>query len=267
MRFAIGLIAAALVAHASGAAEVSFKKTMPPRQQIDAPSNRIALLKMDGDTAECAHVFLRITFKDAILASGAEFQDVSHLKTSLEDRRSSLDADLYIESESCSCRSSQRPVGDGTSWYAGACQARFRLRDREGRDLGTVTVKGQSEEKTDVLDFAAHITSGKRMMAQMAQMIRPYESTITIDTGRNVPGEKEAARLLRKRDFAGARAVWERELASQPEHAGIHFSLAAVTEALGDIEAARHHYEEATRLAPEIERYTRFKGYFESRNR
>jgi len=267
MRYALWLLASVVVWSSAEAARVTFKKTVPAGQRIDAPSDRIALIQMDGETSECSHVFLRIEFMEAIKATGAEISDVSHLKTPIAERRKSVDADLYIESVSCKCRAAGYPLGDGSgmSWYAGACQASFRVSDPDDRQLAIVTVKGQSEEKTDFLDFSAFLTSGKRMMVELAKMLRPHERTLVIETDRNVPGEKQAARLLRKNDYAGARAVWERELEAHPEHAGLHFSLAAVADAIGDVDSARRHYEEAVRLAPDEEKYARFKGYFERR--
>jgi tetratricopeptide (TPR) repeat protein len=266
-RYAMLTVVAVFAGSPVDAARVTFTKTVPPRHKFDAPSNRIALLSLQGRTAECAHPFLRIELTNALKATGAVLEDVSHLKTTVEERRAATPADLYLASEDCVCRSEQRPVGDGTSWYAGACAAKIRLSDAKGRDLGLVTLSGTSAEKTDVVDFGSHISSGKEMMRQLAKMIRPHEMTVVIDTDRKAPGEKEAASLIKKKDFAGARAVWERELAANPSHAAIHFSLAAVTEALGDIDAARKHYEEAVRLGPNEEKHARFKGYFEERTR
>ena len=263
------LFVAALVAASEvEAARIVFTRTVPPKHVYDAPSNRIALLRMEGRTAECAHVFLRIEFRDSIKATGATLEDVSHLKTTIEGRRAGAPpSDLYLQSEDCVCQSAQRPVGNGTSWYAGACRARVRLTDASGRDLGVVTVDGKSEEKTDVVDFAAHISAGREMMRQLAKMIRPHQSRLVIDTDRDVPGEKQAAKLLKKNDYAGARAIWERELVSAPNDAALHFAIAGTADAMGDVDAARKHYEEAVRLAPDNERYARFKGYFEARVR
>jgi hypothetical protein len=249
------------------AAKITFTKTVPPSHRFDAPSDRIVLLTMQGRTAECSHPFLRIELMEGVKATGGVLQDVSHLKTTVEERRAATPADLYLASEDCVCRSEQRAVGDGTFWYAGACAAKIRLSDAKGRDLGFVTLSGTSAEKTDVLDFAAHISSGKEMMRQLVKMIRPHEMTLVFETDRKAPGEKEASGLIKKKDFAGARAVWERHLAANPDNGAIHFSLAAVTEALGDIDAARKHYEEAVRLAPHEEKHARFKGYFEERTR
>lgn len=267
MRYAMMTVVAVLAAGPVHAAKVTFTKTVPPRHRFDAPSDRIVLLKMDGRTAECAHPFLRIELMNGVKATGGVLQDVSHLKTTVEERRAATPADLYLTSEDCVCRSEQRAVGDGTYWYAGACAAKIRLSDAKGRDLGVVTLSGTSEDKTDVVDFGAHISSGKEMMRQLVKMIRPHEMTLVIETDKKAPGEKEAAAFLKKKDFAGARAVWERELAANPNNAAIHFSLAAVTEAVGDMDAARKHYEEAVRLGPNEEKHARFKGYFEERAR
>lgn len=266
MRYAILTVVAVLAGSRVHAAKVTFTRTVPPLHRLDAPPHRIALLSLKGRTDECAHPFLVIELRDGIKATGGVLESVTHLKMSIEERRAATPADLYLTSEDCVCRSEPRPVGDGTYWYAGACAARIRLSDAKGRDLGSVTLSGTSDEKTDVVDFGAHITSGKEMMRQLVKMIRPHEMTFVIETDRKAPGEKEAARLIKKKDFAGARAVWEGQLAANPDNAAIHFSLAAVTEVLGDIQAARHHYEEAVRLGPGEEKHARFKGYFEERN-
>lgn len=261
------VLVAALAAWPALAAKVTFTRTVPPEQRFDAPSGRIVLLSLQGRTEECSHPFVRIELMKAVKETGAVLEDVSHLKSSLDERRAATPADLYLTSEDCLCVAAERPVGDGTAWYAGACWARIRLSDAQGRDLGTVTVNGKSEEKTDVVAFGAHISSGKDMMHDLARKVRPHEMTVVIDTDKKAPGEKEAASLIKKKDFAGARAVWERELTANPQSAAVHFSLAAVTEALGDLDAARTHYQKAVELAPGEERYARFKGYFEERAR
>ena len=249
------------------AAKFEFTRTVPPSHRLDAPANRIALLRLEGRTDECSHPFLVIELKKGIEATGGVFDHATNLKKmTLEERRAATPADLYLASEDCVCRSGERPVGDGTSWYAGACAAKIRLSDAKGRDLGAVSLSGTSEEKTDVVAFGAHISSGKVMMRQLVKMIRPHETTLVFETDRKAPGDKEASSLLKKKDYAGARAVWEAQLAANPGSGAIHFALAAVTEALGDIDAARRHYEEAVRLAPEEEKHARFKGYFEERN-
>jgi Tetratricopeptide repeat len=267
VRYALMTVVALLGAGPVHAAKITFTRTVPPRHRFDGPSNRIALLSLEGRTAECSHPFLVIELMNGIKATGAVFEDAtSRKKMTVEERRAATPADLYLTSEDCVCRAAERPVGDGTSWYAGACAARIRLSDAKGRDLGAVSLSGTSEEKTDVVDFGAHISSGKQMMRQLVEMIRPHEMTLVFETDRKAPGDKEASSFIKKKDFAGARAVWEAQLAANPNNAAIHFSLAAVTEALGDIDAARKHYEEAVRLGPGEEKHARFKGYFEERN-
>lgn len=267
MRTALWLLAAAFVALSLDGARLEFKRVVPAGHRFDAPSDRIALLQMDGTADACSHVFLRIELREAVEQTGAKLEDVSHLKVPVSERRASVEADLYLESESCSCRTAEHPRADDIPWYSAACQASFRLTDASGRDLGLLTVKGKAEDKFNVGELIAQTSAGKMMMHSLVRLLRPHERTLVIDTDRKVPGEKEAARLIRKKDFAGARAVWERELANHPDHAGLHFSLAAAADAAGDAEAARHHYAEAVRLAPDEEKYARFKGYFEERTR
>lgn len=248
------------------AARITFARTSPPLHKFDAPSNRITLLRLEGTTDECSHVFLRGDLIKLVKETGAVLEDVSFKKGTLDERRAMAPADLYLASESCACRAQKRTEGDST-WYAATCQAEVRLTDgRDGKDLGVVTINGTADDRTDVLDFAAFITAGRNMIGHLVKMIRPFEQQLVFDTDRKVPGEKEAARFIKAKDYAGARDVWEQALTQNPGNAAIHFNLAAVTEALGQIEEARKHYEEAVRLAPAEEKYARFKGYFDQRN-
>jgi len=55
--------------------------------------------------------------------------------------------------------------------------------------------------------------------------------------------------------LADGRAIWEAALRRHRESAALNFDLGAVTEAMGDLEAARGYFQAAVKLSPNETRY------------
>jgi Flp pilus assembly protein TadD len=56
-------------------------------------------------------------------------------------------------------------------------------------------------------------------------------------------------------DLRGARRFWNGTLQRFPNDAGVHYNLGALSEALGNLEAAAVYLKEAILLAPTVEKY------------
>ena len=52
-----------------------------------------------------------------------------------------------------------------------------------------------------------------------------------------------------------ARAIWEAALRRHRDSAALNFDLGALTEAIGDLEAARGYFQAAVKLSPNETRY------------
>jgi Tfp pilus assembly protein PilF len=63
-----------------------------------------------------------------------------------------------------------------------------------------------------------------------------------------------------------ARAILEIGLRQHPSSSALHFDMAAVCEALGDLQAARDHFREALRIAPDSKQYRSELDLFRRRN-
>lgn len=71
----------------------------------------------------------------------------------------------------------------------------------------------------------------------------------------DAPLVHEGMEKFYSRDYAGARSLWENDLANAPNSAPLLYNLGALCEALHDSEAARGYYARAIAIAPQMQRY------------
>jgi len=92
----------------------------------------------------------------------------------------------------------------------------------------------------------------KGLLGQCAQafsrMITPTPADAEIPL-RPAGGADKAFAAARKQDWPQAQAALAKALAADPENAALHFNLAAVAEAAGELDLAARHYEHALKLS------------------
>ncbi|MGZ8829895.1 MAG: DUF6340 family protein, partial [Thermoanaerobaculia bacterium] len=96
--------------------------------------------------------------------------------------------------------------------------------------------------------------------------ITPRRIRETIALVENAPAFEEGMAYIDAGGADQARAVWENALHANQSSAPLHFNLATVYEATGNLKAAEEHYSAAQRLAPKDARYRYEHDLFRRRN-
>ena len=96
-------------------------------------------------------------------------------------------------------------------------------------------------------------------------MVTPRRVRESIELDARAPEVERAMLLIDAGRLSAARTLWQRALERAPESAPIQFNIAALSEAMGEIGAAREHYGRAIQLAPKERRYKLEARLFERR--
>lgn len=181
-------------------------------------------------------------------------------------------ADAYAGVNAFTCSSTERgaegserdPTGERVKrvhvWIDAVCSARIEIRHPDGTVFVAFTTRGEGtsprvsalsdEERTIAYEQAARYTA-----VNAAQMIMPRTVRESIDLDESAPQFAEGLSMIHSDRVADARAVWEGALRTHPGSAALHYDTGAVCEAMGDLAAARRHFDAAVRLAPHNRRY------------
>ncbi|HEX3070627.1 MAG TPA: SUMF1/EgtB/PvdO family nonheme iron enzyme, partial [Thermoanaerobaculia bacterium] len=133
------------------------------------------------------------------------------------------------------------------------CRATLDLfKPGTGERIGSVSVEGVGSDAdrhtawNDAMnDAAVQIIGG--FAAQM------FPELIALD--HDAPLVHEGMEKFYKRDYAGARSLWENALSTSPTSAPLLYNLGALCEALHESEAAGKYYARAIAIAPQVQRY------------
>jgi hypothetical protein len=173
--------------------------------------------------------------------------------------RNQFPADAYAEVTNCECVNASEGSRETKDLkYKPACRGTVHLvNGRDGSEIAsfvtnaTITTQIFTFEDLDTAETNSLWAAGE----EAARMISPSTTQISIDLENNVPGEKDALNAVKQKNYQAARAIWESALAANSASAALNFNLGAVSEASGDLEAARKYYREAVRLAPTESKY------------
>jgi Flp pilus assembly protein TadD len=158
-------------------------------------------------------------------------------------------------------------------WIDATCSAHVDILDPDSlRTVSTFDTHGEGtsprvteltdEERNTAIDQAARYAA-----VAAAEEITPRRVRETIALDETAPLFEKGMSMIDSDRLAEARSIWEQALVRRKDSAPLHFNLAAVYEALGDIVAAQQHYREARRLAPNESRYRIELELFRRRNR
>lgn len=251
---------------------VTFDRVVPPPVDLGS-SEEVVLLGAAGDDPELE------TFVEALL------HEINRSRTLRagdgRGRTASKAPGLRVTSFACDATVARGEAGGRGSegervrrnveWVDAACSAAIEvlsggkaLASFEVRREGTSprAEKAGDDERTIARRQAARYTA-----VAAAERITPLRVRESIVLAEDAPAFEEGLALIEIDRLSGARAAWERALASHPRSAPLHFNLAAVCEALGDPRAAERHYSRAVDLAPSEPRYARELRAFRARTR
>lgn len=215
---------------------------------------------------------------------GLRVSDVVRERRRADELLGRVAADVYFEVRlwGCSARERSKAVKekqkDGTEvtktkwWFEAACTASLEMVSRGGRDLASFEVTGTNEtvkgEKASSWQREACLSSAVDEAASLAvAQFTPRRVEETIHLEKEAPLAREGIALVEEGRVPEARVLWEGALAADGGNAGLHYNLGAVSEALGDVDAARREYAEAIRLAPAKDDYREALSSLEARQR
>jgi tetratricopeptide (TPR) repeat protein len=270
-----------LAATPASAGRLTFERIVPARHDLGGAQNLLITFAIaDNDKIS---TFLDVFIEQTNRGDTLRVVDVTRIEHSPErshrwrrapkyiEQRSPADAFLRIESFTCQTTSRSGEGGtydvDGNRvrktqrWVDAVCQAHIdAISKRSGKKIAEVTTRGEgTSPRADV------VTDGERDIAMdqaarysavaAAEEITPRRVRETITLVEDAPRFEEAMAMIDADRFAEARRVWERAVPANPNSASLHFDLAAVCEALGDLTAAEHNYMAAQSMAPKDRRY------------
>ncbi len=285
------VLATAVCAAASGAQRLSFVRTVPAEHELHG--DRVVVIYALGDSDQVRN-FIDVFVDRANRNRGIAVNDATARHTHVigehpdekEIRRIRREhpADVYIGVNHFTCESVDRSgeVGsydvDGQrvrrmqKWADTVCRARIEVFD--GISLKRVDAfeakgEGTSQRVTELSaeDRKIAASQAARYAAiSGSELITPRRVRESVDLDESAPGYEEISRLIDVDRLADARQRWETLLHDNPSSAALHYDLAAVCEAMGDIENARQHYESAVKLSPDQLRYRSELSMFRRRS-
>lgn len=196
----------------------------------------------------------------------------SGLLTLRDARTGSGSAETHLDIKTFRCETAVRETEAGTRDVDGrrvkhraiqidaVCAARIEVLSRFLKPVSTFFAKGEGtsrrlatlseEERENALRDAARYAA-----IDAAERITPRRVRESIALDETAPTFAEGLAMIEAGRLAEARAIWRKAMQTHARSAALRFNLAAVTEAMGDHNAAELHYKAAKQLAPGEERY------------
>jgi tetratricopeptide (TPR) repeat protein len=291
-RFTLSLLLCVLgSANLVASPRLSFVRKVPAPHDL-APAERIAVIYAIGDN-ENVTTFVD-HFVDAVARAGTlrvtnVVENNHHLALALDSSavaflRRDHPADAYIGVNVFTCmgkektaEGSEHDVDGGRvrrthHWIDATCTARVDVLGPDGRRLFAYHVRGEgtsprsialtSDEKRVAYEQAAHYAA-----VIAAEEITPRSVRESIELDDTAPSFDEGYSLIAVDRFADARAVWETVLRRHRDSAALNFDLGAVSEAMGDVEAARAYFQSAVKMSPREARYKNELVLFQRRTK
>jgi tetratricopeptide (TPR) repeat protein len=284
---ALALLLSAAAALASPP-RISFTRTMPPAHDL-APAERLAVIYAIGDSTKIeafVEHFVDLVSRAGVLRIANAVENNQHLivdEHSLRAVRRELHADAYLGINRFSCTGAEKS-GEGSEylengervkrmhhWIDAFCSARVDVLNGDGKRMFSYTVRGEgtsprstalTEDERDV----AYEQAARYAAVIAADAITPRAVRETIELDEHAPSFEEAFSMIVSDRFEDARAIWQAAAVRHRDSAPLFFNLGAVSEAIGDLGAARAYYEKAAQFSPKERHYRTELNLFRRRN-
>jgi tetratricopeptide (TPR) repeat protein len=285
--FAVGLLA--MAASVSAAPRISFVRRVPAAHDL-APAERIAVIYAIGDSDKVLTFVDR--FVDDVARAGTlrivnAVENNHHFAldaATLKALRHDHPADAYLGVNVFTCSGVERSAEgsehdvDGTRikkthrWVDATCTARVDVLGGDGKKLFSYHVRGEgtsprattlSDDEKDV----AYEQAARYAANVAAEEITPRSVRESIELDDSAPAFGDGMAMIDAGRLNDARAIWEEALRRHRDSAALNFNLGALSEALGDRDAARRYFQAAVKLSPKQSRYKSELELFQRRVR
>jgi len=254
-----------------------------------APAERLAVIYAIGDSIKIEAFlehFVDLVSRAGLLRITNAVENNHHLivdDVSMRAVRRQHPADVYLGINRFTCSGEERSA-EGSEyldsgervkrmhhWIDAVCSARVDVVGADGKQLFSYTVRGEgtsprsaslTEDERDV----AYEQAARYAAVIAADEITPRSVREAIELDDTAPSFEEGFAMISSDRPEDARSIWQAAASRHSESASLYFNLAAVSEAIGDLPAARDYYEKATLLSPKERRYATELRLFRRRN-
>lgn len=261
---------------------ITFNRVVPAAHDLGA-AEEVAILYALGDNPRLGE--LVETFVDRVNESNVlRLRDATFGARKLtivgenpepavvEKIRRAEPADVYLGIKEFTCDARER-TGEGTTldstgdkvkrrhvFLDAICTARVDVMNPELRRTSSFAIKGEgtsprvetiSNEERDI----AFRQATKYAAIDAAEHITPRRVRESIPLDETAPAFEEGMLMIAASRHEEAQTIWMTALRKNDKSAALHYNLAAVAEALGDLAEAEKHYAAARKLEPEQPRY------------
>jgi tetratricopeptide (TPR) repeat protein len=286
----LALLLLALATTLSAAPRITFLRRVPAAHDL-APAERIAVIYAIGDSDQVQTFVER--FVDAVGRAGTlritNAVENNHHFAALDGKalaslRREHPADAYLGVNVFTCSGTER-TAEGSEhdvdggrvkkthhWIDATCTARLDVLDGRGKKLFSYHVRGEgtspratwlSEDEKNV----AYEQAARYAANVAAEAITPRSVKESIELDDSAPAFDDGMSMIDAGKLADARAIWEAALRRHRESAALDFDLGALSEAMGDVEAARGYFQAAVKMSPREPRYKNELELFRRRAR
>jgi tetratricopeptide (TPR) repeat protein len=284
--FAVVLFA--MAGSVAAAPRITFTRRVPAPHDL-APAERVAVIYAIGDSDKVQTFVER--FVDDVGRAGTlrvtNAVENNHHFTSFDRRavaalRHEHPADAYLGVNVFTCSGVERSAegsehdADGGRvkkkhhWIDATCSARVDVLGGDGKKLFSYRVRGEgtsprsaalTEDEKDV----AYEQAARYAANVAAEEITPRRVRESIELDDTAPSFDDGMAMIDAGKLADARAIWEAALRRHRQSAALSFDLGALSEALGDLEAAHRYFQAAVKLSPKEARYRSELQLFQKR--
>jgi len=267
---------------------ITFMRTMAPTHDL-APAESLAVIYAIGDSNKIeafVEHFVDLVSRAGILRIANAVENNHHMLVddlSLRAVRRAHPADAYLGIKRFTCTGTER-IGQGSEyldsgdrvkrmhhWIDAVCSARIDVLSYDGKKLFSYTARGEgtspravslSDDERDV----AFEQAARYAAVSAAEGITPRTVRETIELDESAPSFDDGFSMVTSERLEDARAIWQAAAVRHRTSAPLYFNLGAVSEAMGDLNAAREYFEKAARLSPKERRYATELRLFHRRN-
>jgi len=264
---------------AAAAPRLTFIRNVAPLHEL--AGERVTILYAIGDSAKVdtfLDVFTDHANRSETLKVENAVQHGQHVVGASTDEfvlrriRREHPADVYLGINAFTCTMTDHQ-GEGSErdsagervkrhhiWTDAVCTARIDVLDASAKRTLTFSVRGEGTsprvaEMTDEERGVALEQAARYAALSAAESVSPRRVRETIELDDTAPAFGEALAMIQSERLGDARAILETALRQHPASAALHYDIAAVCEAVGDLQAARDHFREALRLSPNTKQY------------